>query len=107
MIVIADGDVIRNDVQYSTRKPYPLGFDKYTNRTYGNRNFILNCVNYLCDDSGLLSVRARELTLRLLDKKKVKNEGTKWKVINTAVPLLLVLVFGLIYYYVRKRKYSS
>ncbi len=107
MIVIADGDIIRNDVQYSTRKPYPLGFDKYTNRTYGNRNFILNCVNYLCDDSGLLSVRARELTLRLLDKKKVKNEGTKWKVINTAVPLIVVLVFGLIYYYVRKRKYSS
>jgi ABC-2 type transport system permease protein len=107
MIVIADGDIIRNDVQYSSRKPYPLGFDKYTNRTYGNRNFILNCVNYLCDDSGLLSVRARELTLRLLDKKKVKNEGTKWKVINTAVPLILVLVFGLIYYYVRKRKYSS
>jgi ABC-2 type transport system permease protein len=107
MIVIADGDVIRNDVQYSTRKPYPLGFDKYTNRTYGNRNFILNCVNYLCDDSGLLSVRARELTLRLLDKKKVKNEGTKWKIINTAVPLILVFVFGLIYYYVRKRKYSS
>lgn len=107
MIVIADGDIIRNDVQYSTKKPYPLGFDKYTNRTYGNRNFILNCVNYLCDDSGLLSVRARELTLRLLDKKKVKNEGTKWKVINTAVPLILVLVFGLIYYYVRKRKYSS
>lgn len=107
MIVIADGDIIRNDVQYSSRKPYPLGFDKYTNRTYGNRNFILNCVNYLCDDSGLLSVRARELTLRLLDKKKVKNEGTKWKIINTAVPLILVLVFGLIYYYVRKRKYSS
>ncbi|MBN8695996.1 MAG: gliding motility-associated ABC transporter substrate-binding protein GldG [Bacteroidetes bacterium] len=107
MIVISDGDIIRNDVQYQTRKPYPLGFDKYTQRTYGNRNFILNCINYLCDDSGLISVRARELTLRLLDKKKVKNEGTKWKVINTAVPLLLVIVYGLIYYYIRKRKYSS
>ncbi|MCC6837674.1 MAG: gliding motility-associated ABC transporter substrate-binding protein GldG, partial [Bacteroidia bacterium] len=107
MIVISDGDIIRNDVQYQTRKPYPLGFDKYTQRTYGNRNFILNCINYLCDDSGLISVRARELTLRLLDKKKVKNEATKWKVINTAVPLLLVIVYGLIYYYIRKRKYSS
>ncbi len=107
MIVISDGDVIRNDVQYQTRKPYPLGFDKYTQRTYGNRNFILNCINYLCDDSGLISVRARELTLRLLDKKKVKNEGTKWKVINTAVPLLLVIVYGMIYYYIRKRKYTS
>lgn len=107
MIVISDGDIIRNDVQYQTRKPYPLGFDKYTQRTYGNRNFILNCINYLCDDSGLISVRARELTLRLLDKKKVKNEGAKWKVINTAVPLLLVIVYGLIYYYIRKRKYSS
>jgi ABC-2 type transport system permease protein len=107
MIVISDGDIIRNEVQYSTSKPYPLGYDKYTNQTYGNKNFILNCVNYLCDDSGLISVRARELTLRLLNKKKVHTERLKWQVINVVSPLLLVILFGFGYSYARKRKYAK
>ncbi len=107
MIVISDGDMIRNDIDYRSRKKLPLGYDKYTNQTYGNKNFILNCVNYLCDDSGLISVRARELTLRLLDKKKLKNERLKWQMINTGLPLLLLVVFGVVYNIRRKRKYSS
>lgn len=106
MIVISDGDVIKNDYQTSTRKPYPLGYDKYTQQTFGNKNFILNCINYLCDDSGLISVRARELTLRLLDKKKIKTERLKWQIINVCVPLVMVFVFGLIYFVRRKRKYG-
>ncbi len=107
MILISDGDVIRNEVQYSTKKAYPLGYDKNTNQTYGNKNFIMNCINYLCDDSGLISVRSRELTLRLLDKKKIKNERLKWQLMNTILPLLLLLLFGLIHNTVRKRNYSS
>ena len=107
MIVISDGDVIRNDIDYRSQKKLPLGYDKYTNQTYGNKNFILNCVNYLCDDSGLIGVRARELTLRLLDKKKLKNDRLKWQVINSGVPLLLLVLFGIIYNIRRKRKYSS
>jgi len=107
MIVIADGDIIRNDIDYRSQKKLPLGYDKYTNQTYGNKNFILNCVNYLCDDSGLIGVRARELSLRLLDKKKLKNERVKWQLINTALPLFLLVVFGIIYNIRRKRKYTS
>ena len=107
MIVVSDGDIIRNDIQYSTMKAFPLGYDKYTNRTFGNKNFILNCVNYLCDDSGLISVRSRELTLRLLDQKKLKNERLKWQLVNTVLPLLLVIVFGVIHNIRRKKKYSS
>lgn len=107
MIVIADGDIIRNDIDYRSQKKLPLGYDKYTNQTYGNKNFILNCVNYLCDDSGLIGVRARELSLRLLDKKKLKNERVKWQLINTALPLFLLVVFGIIYNLRRKRKYTS
>lgn len=107
MIVISDGDAIRNDIDYRSQKKLPLGYDKYTNQTYGNKNFLLNCVNYLCDDSGLIGVRARELTLRLLDKKKLKNERLKWQLINTGVPLLALVVFGIIYNIRRKRKYSS
>lgn len=107
MIVISDGDIIRNEVQYSTGKYFPLGYDIYTKQTYANKDFILNCVNYLCDDSGLISVRARDLTLRLLDKKKLKNERFKWQIVNTAMPLLVVLLFGVVYAYNRKRKYAK
>ncbi len=107
MIIISDGDIIRNEVQYSTGKPFPLGYDIYTQQTYGNKNFILNCVNYLCDDSGLISVRARELTLRLLDKKKIKTERLKWQIINTGLPLLLLFLFGIIHNFIRKRRYAK
>ncbi len=106
MIVISDGDILRNEIQYSSRKPLPLGYDRATNQTYGNKNFILNCMNYLCDDSGLISVRARELTLRLLDKKKVKAEGTKWKIINTVLPLVCIALTGILFHFIRKRKYA-
>ncbi|MCE3278168.1 MAG: hypothetical protein K0S44_359 [Bacteroidetes bacterium] len=107
MIIISDGDVIRNDVQTSSGKPYPLGYDKYTNQTFGNKDLILNCINYLCDDTGLISVRSRELTLRLLDKKKSKTERLKWQIINTCVPLLLVLIYGIIHFLRRRNKYGK
>ncbi len=105
MIVISDGDVIRNEFQRG--QLVPLGYDMYMQQMFGNKNFILNCVNYLCDDSGLISVRAREITLRLLDKKKIKNEEMKWRVINTVLPIALVILFGLGRFYLRKKKYSS
>lgn len=107
MIVISDGDILHNEVMYSSRKPVPLGYDRMTNQTFGNKNFMLNCINYLCDDSGLISVRARELTLRLLDKKKVKNEGTKWKWINTLLPLLSIGLIGMLIHFRRKRNYTN
>lgn len=107
MIVVSDGDIIRNDYQFSSRKAYPLGYDKYTNQTYGNKNFILNCMNYLCDDSGLISIRSRELTLRMLDKKKSKTEHLKWQLVNTLLPLLAILLFGFLHNFWRKRKYAS
>ena len=74
MIVIADGDVIKSEKNKSTGQMYPLGYDRYTNQQYGNKNFILNCVNYLMDDSGLITVRSRELKLRLLDRERIKTE---------------------------------
>jgi ABC-2 type transport system permease protein len=107
MIVVGDGDVIRNDFQRSSGQAYELGYDVYTRQLYANKTFILNCMNYLTDDSGLLSVRAREVKLRLLDKKKIKNERLKWQVINTGIPILLVIIYGMIQFFIRKRKYAS
>ncbi len=106
MIIVSDGDVIKNGVSKSSGKVYPLGFDRYTNQMYGNTNFILNSMNYLTDNSGLISIRSRELSLRLLDKEVLKSQKIFWQIINTVVPVLLILLFGMVQYYVRKRKYT-
>jgi gliding-associated putative ABC transporter substrate-binding component GldG len=107
MIVVADGDIIKNQVQYSTGRAMPLGYDKYTNEVYGNKNFILNAMNYLLDDSGLIGARSKEIKLRLLDIDKLKRERTSWQFLNVVTPLLLVVLYGLIRFYWRKRKYTT
>lgn len=103
-IVVADGEVARNQVKKSTREYYPLGFDRYTKQTYGNREFLLNCVDYLCDDEGIMKVRSRKLKLRLLDVARWKSEELKWKIINTALPVLVVVLCGFVFNYFRTRK---
>ncbi len=107
MIVISDGDVIRNQRKKSTGEIFPLGYDRYTNQQFGNKRFVLNCIDYLCDDSGLIEVRGKEITLRLLNKAKVKKEKLQWQIINMVAPIGLVLMFGFINGVVRKRKYTS
>lgn len=107
MIVISDGDVIRNQRKKSTGEIFPLGYDRYTNQQFGNKRFILNCIDYLCDDSGIIEVRAKEIKLRLLDKAKIKTDKVFWQVVNLLLPLVLLVFFGSINFYYRKRKYSS
>lgn len=107
MIVISDGDVIRNQFKKSTGEVFPLGFDRYTQETFGNKKLIQNCVDYLCDDSGIIEIRSKEITLRLLDKGKVKKERNFWVMINIGLPISLILIFGLINKWIRKRKYTS
>ncbi len=106
MIVISDGDVIKNKYKVNTGEVFPLGYDIYTDQTFGNKKFILNCVNYLCDDSGLISVRAREIKIRLLDKKKVEKQRLNWQLLNVALPVLLVILFGIVQTVLRKRRYA-
>jgi ABC-2 type transport system permease protein len=109
MIVIADGDVAANGIQREPQglMPLPLGYSKDMKITFANKAFLLNCMNYLLDDEGLLQLRAREVKLRMLDQKKVQDHETKWQIINIGVPLLLIIVAGLIQFYFRKRKYAS
>jgi ABC-2 type transport system permease protein len=107
LIVISDGDVIKNEIQYATMSPFPLGYDKYMKKTFANKTFILNCMNYLCDGSDFLNLRSRDVQLRTLDRKKIKNESGKWKLINVAVPIASVIVLGIILIHQRKRKYTK
>ncbi|MBL7912017.1 MAG: gliding motility-associated ABC transporter substrate-binding protein GldG [Bacteroidia bacterium] len=107
MIVVADGDVARNDYNRNERRPYVLGYDKFSNRQYANKTFLLNCVNYLLDDEGMLQLRSREVTLRLLDKKKITTQRSKWQMTNVLMPVVLLIVFGLIQFFLRKRKFGK
>jgi ABC-2 type transport system permease protein len=107
MIVVADGDIARNDFNRNERKPYPLGYDKFSNRQYANKTFLLNCVNYLLDDEGMLQLRSREVTLRLLDKKKITTQRSKWQMTNVLLPVALLIAFGLIQFFLRKRKFAK
>lgn len=106
MIVVADGDIAKNEYQRSSGRVMPVGFDSYMNEQFANKTFLLNCMNYLLDDEGLLQLRSREVKLRLLDKKKIAQQTSKWKMINVGMPLAVILLFGLIRFYIRRRKYS-
>ena len=107
MIVVADGDIAKNGYQASTGMIYPVGYDLFTKNQFANKTFLLNCMNYLLDDEGLLQLRSREVKLRLLDKKRIATQQTKWKLTNVGLPLLLIMIAGLIQFYIRKKKYSK
>ncbi|RKR85265.1 gliding-associated putative ABC transporter substrate-binding component GldG [Mucilaginibacter gracilis] len=105
MIVISDGDIFKNQIA-SDGLPFQLGFDRYTQQSYGNKNLLLNIVDYMTDESGLIELRTKEIQLRLLDKPRVRGEKLKWQLINNILPIALVLIFAIFQHYNRKRKYA-
>lgn len=109
MIVVADADIIRNDVRQTPRGPAisPLGLDRYSNQTYGNKDFLVNAVNYLCDDSNLIQLRNRQFKIRLLNRTAIASDITKWQIINIFAPLILVILAGFVFAYIRKKRYTK
>lgn len=107
MIIVTDGDIIRNQFHIPQGYPLPLGFDQFTGETFGNKEFILNAMNYLTDGPGLISLRSREMKLRLLDKTKINSSRIKWQLINLFVPVIIVLLVGIILVWLRRKKYSK
>lgn len=110
MIVVADGDVVLNSV-IKGNQPIPMGMNPYTygsqrEFTFANRDFLQNCLDYLLNPSGLSEAKAKDYTLRLLDKKKVDSEKTSWQAINIGIPVVLVMLLALVYQFLRKRKYT-
>ncbi len=106
MIIVSDGDVVRN--QYDKNyQPLELGYDKWTNNLYANKEFMMNCVNYLLDDNGLINIRNKAVDLPLLDRERVHEEYTFIQIITIGMPLLLLLIFGVLFTFIRKRKYSK
>jgi len=106
MIIIGDGDIVKNQFNMKQGYPLPMGYDQWTQETFGNRDFILNAMNYLTDESGLITVRSRELKMRLLDMKKVDTEGLFWKLLNLILPVLAILLFALVRFRIRRLKFA-
>ncbi len=109
MIVVSDADIIRNDVRERADGIFlsPLGYDRYTKQTYGNKDFVMNAIHFLVDEEGLLELRSREFKLRILDKAKIIDQRIKWQVVNTIFPVIFIILFGGILIYIRKRRYTS
>jgi ABC-2 type transport system permease protein len=105
MIVISDGDIFKNGIE-PDGSPDPLGYDHYTQQTFGNKNLLLNIADYMTDDSGLISLRTKEVKLRLLDRTRIRAEKLYWQLLNNILPLALLLIFAIFQHYMRRRRYA-
>lgn len=106
MIVIGDGDIFKNQVSSRDGSAFPLGFDRYTQRNFGNKALLLNIADYLSNDDNLIALRNKEVKIRLLDKAKLRTEKLQWQLINVLLPLLLLISFAIFQHYYRKHKYA-
>lgn len=106
MIIISDGDIAKNQLD-SQYRPLELGYDKWTKNRYDNKEFVMNCINYLLDDTGLINIRSKEVNLPMLDKEKVYADYTTAQFITVGLPILILLVFGILFTFLRKRNYSK
>ena len=104
MVVVSDGDIIKN--QLDRGRPLELGFDKWTNAFYGNKEFLLNSVNYLLDDGGLINIRSKEIVIPFLDQQKTVEKRGTWQLLNLLMPLVLLAIFGVLFQFYRKHKYA-
>lgn len=107
LIVIADGDLARNDVNPRNNQPQQLGYDPFARYTFANEELLMNAVNYLVNEDGLIAARNKEIKIRPLDKEKVRTERVKWQLINLCLPLFALLIYGVTRSVVRKQKYSK
>jgi ABC-2 type transport system permease protein len=106
-IFIADGELIRNETTTKDSTSIPLGYDRYMNQQFGNKDFIQNAVLYLADNEGWMQLRSRTLKLRLLNKRITNENRISWQLINVLIPVGLLLIFGIGYQVIRKRKYTK
>lgn len=107
MIVLADGDILKNQVSTQDNSPFPLGFDRFSQQQFGNKTLLMNMVDYLTDDSSIIALRSREVKNYLLDRARVRSEKLWWQTLNLGAPLVLLIITGLTVRFYRKRKYSN
>ncbi len=106
MLVVSDGDIAKNDFNPKTKDIRSLGFDRVSGYTFANKDFLLNAIEYMIDDGGIIQSKNREVKLNLLDCSRAKSEKTKWQLINIVLPLLFLILFGMGFYFVRKKRFG-
>lgn len=106
MIVVSDGDIAKNYVPPAQNRYDPLGYNPFEKFTFSNKEFLLNAIEYLIDDKGIIEARNKEIKLRLLDQARVKEEKRQWQLINLLLPIAVLIFFGLGYQFFRRRKYA-
>ncbi|MGI9545020.1 MAG: gliding motility-associated ABC transporter substrate-binding protein GldG [Cyclobacteriaceae bacterium] len=107
ILVISDGDFLRNDINPRNGQPLPLGFDLQSQLpAFANKDFITNALAYLTDDQGIINARAKEVRIRPLDKFRIEKEKLKWQMINLVLPLVVLILYGVVRYYLRKRRFT-
>lgn len=107
IIVFSDADMVYNESTPDKKQLFPMGFDKYMGKKFANKELFSNCITFLADENGIMYARLKEVKLRPLDKIKVKEERTKWQLINVAVPVFLIILIGFVKYNIRKSRYAN
>jgi len=107
IMVVSDGDLVRNDINPQTGQPVELGFDQFTRTNYANLDFVSNAVTYMLEETGLIQTRSKEIRIRPLDKVKIEDQRLTWQLVNLIVPIFLLAIFGIVKHITRKRKYSQ
>ncbi len=106
MIVVADGDIVRNQASSTQSFPYPLGYDHFSGQQYGNNDFFLNAINYFADESGIIGIRSRNVLYRKLDTLSFNKNKAAWQILNVALPVLLLIAFGKVAHWIRINKFT-
>lgn len=107
MIVISDGDIAKNSLDPRERKPLPLGVNPYDGYNYGNKDFLMNCMEYMIDNRGIIAARNKEIKLRPLDQERAYAEELKWQIINMVLPILVLIIFGILYTFIRRKRFAQ
>ncbi len=107
MLVVGDGDVIKNLINPTDNTPIPLGFNRFMRYTFANKAFLVNAIEYMLDERGVIEARAKDVKLRLLDTVKAKEERRKWQLVNLLLPILFLFLFGAIFNFTRKKRYAK
>jgi ABC-2 type transport system permease protein len=106
LLIVSDGDIARNAINPQTGQPLELGFYQFTETRYGNADFLVNVMTYLLEEDGIINTRSREVKIRPLDVVKIKNQKLTWQLVNLVLPILLIVLFGIVKFVLRKHKYA-
>jgi gliding-associated putative ABC transporter substrate-binding component GldG len=107
MVVVSDGDVAKNKANYEKGSFMPLGYNDFEKYQFSNKDFLVNALEYLLDTQGVIEARSKEVKLRLLDETRAQSEQRYWQLLNIVLPLIFIGLFGLLYNYLRRRRFGK